>query len=81
MVLSDFYCPSPVCTPSRAGYLTGRLAPLAGLPNVVFPTGSTLAFLTGALFSPGANTRLTEEEITLAELLPAANYRTAIVGK
>ena len=34
--LSDFHSPAPVCTPSRAGFLTGRLPLRAGLPNVVF---------------------------------------------
>jgi arylsulfatase A-like enzyme len=81
VVLSDFHSPAPVCTPSRAGYLTGRLAPRAGLPNVVFPTGSLKGFLFSTMASPGANVRLPSEEITLADLLRAAGYATAMVGK
>jgi arylsulfatase A-like enzyme len=81
VVLTDFHSPSPVCTPSRAGYLTGRLAPRAGLPNVVFPTGSTKGLLFRLLTRPGSHTRLPAEEITLADLLKAAGYATGMVGK
>lgn len=81
VVLSDFYSPAPVCTPARAGYLSGRLAPRAGLPNVVFPSGSMKAFIAGVMMSPDINKRLPEEEITLADLLRAAGYRTGMIGK
>ncbi|MGB1140755.1 MAG: sulfatase family protein [Halioglobus sp.] len=81
IVLSDFHSPAPVCTPSRAGYLTGRLAPRAGLPNVVFPTGSTKALVFSILAAPGSNVRLPAEEITLADVLGAAGYATGMVGK
>lgn len=81
VVLSDFHSPAPVCTPSRAGYLTGRLAPRAGLPNVVFPTKSTKALLFSTLAAPDSNVRLPAEEITLADLLNAAGYATGMVGK
>ena len=81
VVLTDFYSPAPVCTPSRAGYLTGRLAARAGLPNVVFPTGGAEGFLFNTMLTPKANVRLPAEEITLAELLSAAGYATGMVGK
>jgi arylsulfatase A-like enzyme len=81
VVLTDFHSPSPVCTPSRAGYLTGRLAPRAGLPNVVFPSGSIKGFLFSAVAAPHTNVRLPAEEITLADLLKAAGYATGMVGK
>ena len=81
VMLSDFYSPAPVCTPSRAGYLTGRLAPRAGLPNVVFPSGGLKEFFFSALATPGSNVRLPAEEITLADLLGAAGYATGMVGK
>ncbi len=79
--LSDFHSPAPVCTPARAGYLTGRLPARAGLPNVVFPSGGAKAFLASTLLSPGTNVRLPAEEITLAEVLQAAGYATGMVGK
>lgn len=81
VTLSDFHSPAPVCTPSRAGYLTGRLAPRAGLPDVVFPTGSAKAFVFTLLTGPGSHTRLPAEEITLGDVLKAAGYRTGMVGK
>ena len=81
LVLSDFHSPAPVCTPSRAGYLTGRLAPRAGLPDVVFPSGSTKAFISSLLLKSGSPVRLPAEEITVAEVLRAAGYRTGMVGK
>jgi len=81
VVLTDFHSPSPVCTPARAGYLTGRLAPRAGLPDVVFPTGSLKGFLFRTLAGPHLNVRLPAEEITLADILRAAGYTTGMVGK
>jgi arylsulfatase A-like enzyme len=81
VTLSDFHSPAPVCTPSRAGFLTGRLAPRAGLPNVVFPSGSAKEFFASILLAPGANVRIPAEEITMADVLGAAGYRTGMVGK
>ncbi|MAT92034.1 MAG: arylsulfatase [Halioglobus sp.] len=81
VTLRDFHSPAAVCTPSRAGFLTGRLAPRAGLPNVVFPSGSTKAFLFSTLGNPGGHVRLPAEEITLADVLRAAGYTTGMVGK
>ncbi|MCB1842198.1 MAG: sulfatase [Halioglobus sp.] len=81
VMLSDFHSPAPVCTPARAGYLTGRLAPRAGLPNVVFPSGSLKDFVFRKLLNPDSHARLPAEEITLADLLKAAGYATGMVGK
>ncbi len=80
VTLSDFHSPSPVCTPARAGYLTGRLAPRAGLPDVVFPTDRLQGILP-RLGSHDAHLRLPAEEITLADVLGAAGYRTGMIGK
>ncbi|MEP3421454.1 MAG: sulfatase [Erythrobacter sp.] len=76
--LTQFYSPSPVCTPSRAGFLTGRMPPRAGLSNVVFPKSSPLSALTKL---SGQNVRLPAEEITIADMLSASGYRTSMVGK
>lgn len=81
LMLSDFHSPSPVCTPSRTGYLTGRLAPRAGLPYVVFPSSSTRMMAFNSMTNPGTNVRLPAEEITLADVLGAAGYATGMVGK
>ncbi len=81
VVFSDFHSPAPVCTPSRAGYLTGRLPLRAGLPDVVFPSrGDPITALTRIL-APERNQRIPAEEITLADILGAAGYATGMVGK
>ena len=78
LVLNQFYSPSPICTPARAGYLTGRLPLRAGMPQVVFPTGT----LQGTLTRLGDfNKRIPAEEITIAEVLAASGYATGMVGK
>jgi arylsulfatase A-like enzyme len=76
--LTRFYSPAPVCTPSRAGYLTGRFAPRAGIPLVVFPTGSIIDRF---MRLTDLNLRIPAEEITLADVLRAVGYATAMVGK
>ncbi|MXO61336.1 sulfatase-like hydrolase/transferase [Altererythrobacter salegens] len=76
--LTQFYSPSPVCTPSRAGFLTGRMPPRAGLSNVVHPEGSAFD---AVVKIEGQNVRLPVEEITIADMLSAAGYRTAMIGK
>ena len=63
---TSFYA-APVCTPSRAQLLTGRLAARTGLVGgVLFPD------------SPGG---LQPEEITIAEVLKPRGYATMAVGK
>jgi arylsulfatase A len=64
---TNFYVPATVCTPSRAGLLTGRYPKRAGLHEaVLFP------------FSEGG---LALEEFTMAEMLKDAGYATAMIGK
>ena len=63
---TDFYSASPVCSPSRAGLLTGRLPQRMGINSVFFPES-----FTGMPIS----------EITIADILKEKNYSTGIVGK
>lgn len=63
---TSFYAPSATCTPTRAALMTGCYAQRVGLPNVLFPD-STIG--------------LAESETTIAELLAARGYATALVGK
>ena len=76
--LSNFYSPAPVCTPSRAGFLTGRFPVRAGIPQVVFPSADVRSYI-GKL--SGLNSRFPADEITLADTLKAAGYATGMVGK
>lgn len=78
VMLTNFYAPAPICSPSRAGFLTGRFPVRAGLPNVVFPTGDPLSLLN---ILAERNVRLPAEEITLADMLKAAGYSTGLIGK
>jgi arylsulfatase A-like enzyme len=63
---TSFYA-APVCTPSRAQLLTGRLAVRTGLAG-------------GVLF-PDSTGGLQPSEITIAEVLKSRGYATAAVGK
>lgn len=63
---TQFYSAAPVCTPSRAALLTGRLPMRSGLTRVLFP------------YSTGG---VPESETTIAEMLRGAGYRTAAIGK
>ena len=67
---TQFYAGSSVCTPSRAALITGRLAVRSGLTSdkerVLFPDSHY-----GISFN----------EITIAEQLKKANYKTACIGK
>ena len=56
----------PLCTPSRVALMTGRHPVRTGLTPVLWP---------------GQRMGLVAEEVTLAELLSAAGYRTAMYGK
>lgn len=63
---TDFYSASPVCSPSRAALLTGRYPIRQGVNGVFFPESYT---------------GLDSAEVTLAETLKGAGYRTGMVGK
>ena len=63
---SDFHVAASVCTPSRAGLLTGRLAARSSMHLVLMQ----------------ADTRgLPPAELTLAEMLGRSGYDTAFTGK
>lgn len=63
---TDFYAASPVCSPSRAALLTGAYPPRVGVPKVLWPN------------LPGG---LSNEELTIADMLKTKNYATACIGK
>lgn len=67
---TQFYVADPVCTPSRAGLLTGRYPIRSGMTSSV----------RGVLF-PDSKTGMPASEITIAEMLKQRNYATAAIGK
>lgn len=93
--LTDFYASAPVCTPSRAGLLTGRYPPRTGLASVLSAADDTFARTLMRRLAIGAG-RLGQTdmigggslvpglplaEITIAEALKERGYSTLAVGK
>lgn len=70
--LTQFYVAASVCTPSRAGLLTGRYPIRTGLVEGLMPSD--------VLF-PGSEIGLPQEEVTIAEVLRERGYATQAVGK
>jgi len=66
MKFTEFYSASPVCSPSRAALLTGRIPQRMGINSVFFPRSYT---------------GMPVEEITIADVLKNRGYATGIVGK
>ena len=69
---TSFYVTSGVCTPSRASLMTGCYPQRVGLHEN--ETGRWVLF-------PGNSRGLNPKETTIAEMLKASGYATAIVGK
>ena len=66
MKFTDFYSLAAVCSPSRAGLMTGCYPPRVGITGVLFPRHTI---------------GLNPEETTVAEILKTRGYATAAVGK
>jgi arylsulfatase A-like enzyme len=63
---TQYYAPAPLCSPSRAGLLTGRTPYRTGIRSWI---------------PDGQNIHLGANEITLAHLLKQKGYATAVMGK
>ncbi len=64
---TDAYAPSPVCAPSRASFITGL--------------HQGHARIRGNMNRSNERVPLKEEDVTVAEVLKGAGYRTGVVGK
>lgn len=67
---TNFYVAASVCTPSRAGLITGR-----------YPIRSGMASDVHRVLFPDSKGGLPAEEITIAEQVKKAGYQTAMIGK
>ncbi|MDQ4421541.1 sulfatase-like hydrolase/transferase [Sphingobium sp. DEHP117] len=65
VTLTDYYAPANVCTPSRAGLLTGRYPIRTGLSKVLLA---------------GDKANMPRSEVTIAQALKPA-YTSALIGK
>jgi arylsulfatase A-like enzyme len=70
---TQMYSAAPICTPSRAGFLTGRYPIRLGL------TSNDNEFRT--FNSPAQPGGLPHDETTMAEVAKRLGYRTGLVGK
>ena len=69
--LTSFYVAAPLCTPSRAGLMTG-----------CYPRRIDMAYGSDFAVLLAADTKgLNPEEITIAEVLKSAGYKTGMFGK
>ncbi|PQO26352.1 hypothetical protein C5Y96_20150 [Blastopirellula marina] len=71
MSLTDFHSSGTVCSPTRAGLLTGRYQQRAGIEAVIHPVRE----------HPEHRKGLQKSEVTFAEMLQSAGYKTALIGK
>ena len=77
--MTDFYSCSPVCTPSRAGLLTGRYPKRAYAgDHVYFPSDHPVA---GMRKMQNKKNEIPRDEIMISEVLKANGYNTSLIGK
>jgi arylsulfatase A-like enzyme len=71
LVFTDFHSSGVVCSPTRAGLVTGRYQQRAGIPGVITADPKLADYHRG----------LQRGEVTFAELLGEAGYQVGIFGK
>jgi arylsulfatase A-like enzyme len=67
IVFTNATCPTPFCSPSRAGLLTGRYPQRSGVNRV--------------LREKHDESGMSLRDVTLAEVLSRSGYETALIGK
>lgn len=68
MLFTDAHSPSTICSPSRYGLIAGQIVARTGRGTRAFE-------------GPGGPSYVVPEDLTVAEALKAAGYRTGIFGK
>ena len=78
MRFSNAYAACPVCSPTRASIMTGKYPARLGLTNFL---PGTHHLPHSKLIAPLSRQELPLEEVTIAEALKPAGYRSAAIGK
>ena len=84
MRFTNAYAACPVCSPTRASILTGKYPVRTGITDYISPRGGNQPAAwkrPTALLPAPYRDRLDHEEVTLAEALRDAGYRTFFAGK
>jgi autotransporter-associated beta strand protein len=73
VVARQGYAAAPICSPSRAGLLTGRYHQVVGFEYNIDPNGAVPA--------PANDPGLTADDTTIAQHLKGLGYSTGMIGK
>ena len=80
--LTSSYASASLCSPSRAGLLTGRYPVRTHITNPLYPSGHPMNLLMDGLGRYAYSVRgIPEDEVLLPEALSRRGYRTGMVGK
>jgi len=80
--LTSFYASASVCSPSRAGLLTGRYPVRTLITTPLLSTNDAMNIVMDVLGRYSYNVRgIPEDEVLLPEALNRRGYRTGLVGK
>ena len=77
--MTNFYASAPICSPSRAGLLTGRYPVRTGITDALLTSDSFMGI--GQRLLGYTECGIPPDELLLPELLRDRGFRTALVGK